>query len=395
MILESDMAPFGPTSGSRITRAASSRHSPQRLLLLALAMTLAPVSAADPVADSADAAQLAPMEESVISTPGQTEPVDGETSRAQYLEISCYDQAGRPDSWLDRTHTYFNRQLCAPAAWFDGFFGDERALEETPVGTFFRLRNELHWDETEDWRMRVRLSANIHLPGASERLRLLITRDEDVRGEFEADSRTETSDNRTRVGIRYNLRDGRRSRFDLDASVRANIGTFNPILRARYRHTRELTDSTLARFTQIGFWEREDGFGVTSRADWEWFRSQETQLRLTSQGTWSEGSDGVEWRYGMVGYRQLDERTAIRSEIGAVGETEPDLATREYFVNFRFRRSFLRPWLFYELQPERAWPLDRNTDERRGDWRFKFTLEVQFENEPARLERESRGRLRL
>jgi hypothetical protein len=315
----------------------------------------------------------------------------GEANRAKLMQISCRDDRNRPDSWLDRTHSYLNERLCEPAAWFDGFFGDDRALEETPVGTFFRLRNELRWDETEGLRDRIRFSANISLPGASHRLRLLLTRDEDVNGEFEQYLPVEDTDKQTRVGVRYNLSERLRSRLDVDATIKASLDAVSPVIRGRYRQVEQLTDNSFGRFTQIVYWQGGDGFGTTSRADWEWFRSYDTQLRLSGQGTWSEESGGLDWRSSVTGFRQLDPRTAIRTELGAIGYTDPRFETDEYFLNFRYRRAFLRPWLFYELQPERAWVLDDESGNRRGDWRFILTLEVQFENEPARKEREERA----
>ncbi|HAR32140.1 MAG TPA: hypothetical protein DCR65_11480, partial [Gammaproteobacteria bacterium] len=93
-------------------------------------------------------------EEDVARGEEEEEP----SQRDELMDVSCRDQEDRPDSWLDRTHSYLNQRLCEPAAWFDGFFGDDRALEETPVGTFFRLRNEVRWDQSEDLRARVRLS---------------------------------------------------------------------------------------------------------------------------------------------------------------------------------------------------------------------------------------------
>lgn len=308
-------------------------------------------------------------------------------ARERLVDLACRDERDRPESWLDRTHSYLNRRLCEPAAWFDGFFGDPRAFEETPVGTFVRLRNELRWDETEDWRYRVRLSANVSLPRVSDRIRLLVSRDEDVRGEFEDDPRVDGSETRTRLGLRFIASDRARSRFDIDGTVRVRFTSLNPIIRGRYRHVRAFADYTQGRYTQILFWEREDGFGTTTRLDYEWLPDRNTQIRWTGQGTFSEATDGVDWRSGLIGFRQLNTRTAIRSELGAFGFTRPSFETEEYFINFRFRRSFLRHWLFYELQPERAWPLDPETGERRGDWRFTFTLEVQFENEHARRER--------
>ncbi|HSH27895.1 MAG TPA: hypothetical protein VK972_09060, partial [Wenzhouxiangella sp.] len=71
----------------------------------------------------------------------------------------------------------------------------------------------------------------------------------------------------------------------------------------------------------------------------------------------------------------------------ARGYTEPRFETEEYFVALRFRRQFLRHWLYYEVQPEHAWPKDFDTGERRSDWRITFTLEIQFENERSRRQR--------
>jgi hypothetical protein len=331
--------------------------------------------------------------ESAETTHGLEEhPTDGEVVRTRLMEISCRDPEARPGSWLDRTHSYLTQRLCEPAAWFDGFFGDERALEETPVGTYFRLRNEARWEEEDGFRVRLRASANIALPGASENLRLLFSRDEDVRGEFEPYLPVEESDKQTRIGLRYNLSEKVMSRLDIDGTVKVSLDSLNPVGRVRYRQAEQFTENSFGRFTQIGFWEAEEGFGTTTRLDWEWFRDYDKQLRFSTQGTWSEEqSNGIDWRYSVTGFRQLNPKTAIRTEIGAFGWSDPSWKTDEYFVNFRYRRSFLRPWLYYELQPEHAWMLDDNRTDRQGDWRFIATLEVQFENAVSREEREQRA----
>lgn len=304
---------------------------------------------------------------------------------AEVIELSCRDDQGRPQSWLDRTHAYLSRKLCEPAAWFDGFFGDPRALEETPVGSFFRLRNSLIWDESEDFGHDARLSANISLPRISDRVRLLISSDDVIGGDANDDDiyRGAGEEDQTRLGLRVPLGDRDNAQFDLDGTVKVNTSGLNPRLRARGRFTRPLTKTTLVRWTQNVFWEREDGFGTSSRADWEWLPDYLTLLRLTGQGRVSEASDGIDWRTALVGFRQLDQRTAIRSEIGGFGRTDPEFEAEEWFVNFRFRRTFLRDWLFYELQPEYAWPLEEKSGRRRSDWRFILTLEIQFEN-PAK-----------
>ncbi|MDT8449282.1 MAG: hypothetical protein RQ847_03830 [Wenzhouxiangellaceae bacterium] len=316
---------------------------------------------------------------------GQSEPADDEdqSERArEVIELSCVDEQGRPESWLDRTHSYLSRKLCEPAAWFDGFFGDPRAYEETPVGSFFRVRNSMVWDQTEDFGHEIRISANISLPRISDRVRLLVSRDESIEGDPDLEDlgRDPDEDSETRLGLRFLLSGMGRTQFDTDFTVKVGSGGLNPRLRGRVRHTRGLTETTLTRWTQTVFWERDEGLGTTSRADWEWLPSQLGLVRLTGRGTVSEESDGIDWRTGLIAFRQLNRKTAIRSELGAFGFTSPGAEAEEVFINFRFRRAFLREWLFYELQPERAWPRDEETGRRRSDWRFIFTLEIQFEN---------------
>ena len=282
-----------------------------------------------------------------------------------------------------------SRKLCEPAAWFDGFFGTPRAAEETPVGSFFRMRNSIIWDEAEGLEHDIRVSANLSLPRISDRVRLLISSADSIDGEGFDDLRGD-EDEQTRLGLRFLLSETGRTQFDLDGTIKVKTSGLNPRVRGRGRHTWGLTDTTLARFTQTVFWERDDGFGTISRADWEWLPNSLTLVRLTGRGRFSETSDGVDWRTGLIGFRQLNRTTAIRSEIGAFGYTRPDFRAEEIFVNFRFRRSFLRDWLFYELQPEYAWPYDEQRGERRSDLRFILTLEVQFEDSASRRERRAR-----
>jgi len=308
-------------------------------------------------------------------------------ARAELIEASCRDAQDRPQSWLDSTHSYFNRQLCEPAAWFDGFFGDPRAFEETPVGTFFRVRNSLEWDQNEGWSAGVRVRANVQLPRASERLRLLITSDDNLSGEFDQRPGTNDDEDQTRLGLRFIASEGARSQLDVDGTVKVASGGLNPRIRARYRNVRGLSEDTLVRATQAVFWERADGFGTTSRLDWEWLPNRDQLLRLTGEGTFSEESDGVDWRTSIIGFQQLTPKTALRAEIGMFGYTRPSFEVEEYFVALRYRRQFLRPWLFYELQPQYAWPLESVGGDRRSDWRFRFTIEIQFENEQSRQRR--------
>ncbi len=299
------------------------------------------------------------------------------------IALSCRDPEGRPESWLDRSHAYMNRRLCEPAAWFDGFFGDPRADEETPVYTFFRWRNEIRWGEGEGTRYRARVFANVRLPRFSERLRLLVSRDEDIRGEFGEPSRREDASlSTTQLGLRYIISDDEFGQYSVEGGFLARF-PITPFVAGRYRYTWPVAEDTQVRWTQTLFWERDDGVGTRTRVDWERLLSQDTMLRWSGGGTFSETSNGVEWDSSLTLFHQMTRSRAVRLETGLFGDTRPDYQLEEYYVNARFRSTFMRPWLFYEIQPEHAWT-DRRGRGRESTWRAMFTLEVQFENVPGR-----------
>lgn len=309
-----------------------------------------------------------------------------EKTEAEQIRAICGGEAAS-DSWIDRSYSYLNEYLCAPAVWFDGFFGDPRSLEENPVNTFVRLRTALGWDQSKGTSGGVQVRANIVLPQISDRVRLLVSRDEDVSGDGLDGLGLEGDDDKTRLGFRFILGQELKGLMDLDATIRVQSGELNPRISTRARYSARPADAVLFRATQTGFWERIEGFGTQSRLDLEWSPKPERLVRWTTRGTFSEASNGVDWESLWTAYQQIDQQTAIRADLGAFGETRPQFETEEFFVSLRLRRQFLRPWLFVEFKPEKAWPLDVLTQKRRSDWRVTTTFEIQFENQPPTYRR--------
>src|SRR5699024_3173415 len=166
------------------------------------------------VAFAAAQADEEPVEQAAEEAEGEEQ--QRKSRRQRLMELSCRDEQGRPESWLDASHSYINQRLCEPAAWFDGFFGDPRTLEENPVGSFIRLRNAGRWDESEGWKYRAGVRANLILPRLSERVRLLVARDEELEGDYPDTGAFDGPENRTRLGLRYIASARARSRLDVD-----------------------------------------------------------------------------------------------------------------------------------------------------------------------------------
>lgn len=302
-----------------------------------------------------------------------------------FTEGPCMGEEGfgGEGNWLDRTHAYLNRQLCQPAVWFDGFFGEERTDEEGYPGTSARVRAGVRWSEDEDFTFPNQFHIDMRLPKATRKLRLILAgRSEDDPTHILPDDPVDTGldedeeDRDGKIELRYNVSDRPRSKFSVEAGLRFDLPP-PPFIRARYRYTYPLGVNTLVRYIQTFFWEDEEGFGETTRIDLDRRLGEPSLLRWSNAGTYSEVSRGVDWGTRLSLYHRLSERTAITYGAGMSGFTEPHTEIEEYEADMRFRKNFFRTWLFYELEPGVRWPRDLDGSYA-PIWGLTLRLEVQF-----------------
>lgn len=94
----------------------------------------------------------------------------------------------------------------------------------------------------------------------------------------------------------------------------------------------------------------------------------------------------MEWATELSLLRELSPRSAITFGGGLAGHTRPDALVDTYRVFTRYRRNFLRPWLFCELEPEITWPRDA-AGAYTSAYAFTFRIEVVFQGTAAMAEK--------
>jgi hypothetical protein len=281
------------------------------------------------------------------------------------------DEGGRSaatgEPWLDRTHQTLAGSLDAFAQSFDSFFGDPRSDEESRARTFLRLSFDTRYREDDGVDVKPSAHADIRLPRFSERVRLIV----EGRSETAQAARTPdegalleprvTDGNRVDIGLRYTFVERSRTNLSLSGGLRLDAPT-DPFVRARYRYLQPLGERSLARVTQNLFWQDDEGFGESTRIDLESRLAPDSLLRWSTSGLFSESSDGWEWRTEGDFFRRLSRRTALNFGVSAEGVTRPSAVVDSYRTHLRFRRNFLRDWLFYEIEPELRWPREEDYD---------------------------------
>jgi hypothetical protein len=198
----------------------------------------------------------------------------------------------------------------------------------------------------------------------SDRLRLAITGEDEVdqpAPSLPEDPGNPGFDRTTRNArlVNTELRYGLIKKADLDLFLGAGFRVVLPpegFVRSRFQYTRPLAELVQLRFGETLFLKNTSGFGETTEIDLERLFDRDTLVRWANAGTVSEEFSGMEWGTELSMIHQLSPRSAITVAAGIYGNTSASAMVGSYKIYNRYRRNFLRSWLFYELEPEVSWP---------------------------------------
>jgi hypothetical protein len=286
-------------------------------------------------------------------------------------------------SFLDTYHTYLEDKMLGPTIWFDNFFGDKRIEDDDPPSSFVRIRLAARYTESEEFKFPVRVRANLVLPKVNRRLRLIafgVSRDEEFEpgpdDSIDSSLPAEENEDRTRLGLRYLVYKSMRDLFHFGGGV--SVGwPMEAYLRMRYSRLMHLGQRNVIRFSETGVWNTLHGASETTRLDLERVLPANITGRLSVFASYLEDESGLHWGAETSFFRQLTTKSALTLDLGAYGVTRPDLIST-YRVASRYRRNFLRPWLFFEIEPEVLFPLAEDNETRRTIGVFTTALECQF-----------------
>lgn len=149
-------------------------------------------------------------------------------------------------------------------------------------------------------------------------------------------------------------------------------------VRSRLQYTYKISDVSLLRCDETLFVKNFDVVGETTEIDLERLLNQKTLLRWATTGTVSSEINGMEWGTELSLIRELSPRSGITFTGGVYGNTSIHDAVQNYRVLARYRRNFLRSWLFYELEPEMSWPM-RADGSFPTNYALSFRIEVVFQ----------------
>ena len=293
----------------------------------------------------------------------------------------------------DQTHNLLERGILRQVVHFDDFFGKANNEQELHTSYLLRWRNSLSLQTGGGVALGTTLRANVELSKISERLQLTVS------GDDKSDSfapslpedpgnpgfdRTFRSARIVNTELRYQLIRTQATDFFLGSGVELILPP-QVFARARFQRYQRIDELSLVRIAETLFAKTPYGVGETTELSFEHSLSPETLLRLANSGTVSQEIKALEWGSELSLLHEFSTSSAVTLTGGIYGNTGFDDWVNNHRVLLRYRRNFLRPWLFYELEPQVTWP--RNPDGSYSrTYAVTLRLEVGFqgaENKPG------------
>lgn len=284
------------------------------------------------------------------------------------------DASGRFLGWLDHQQCVFSGRALVTARWVDDFFGDWHDDEASMMA---RLVFHTSVTESEGMQSKVTLRASATLPNARKRLRLIIT-DETEESQDGQEQRRQlgSEDSRVSAALRWLSydRDGLDSSFDVGLR---GVDPTDVFARYRLRKTWSLTDDSIARLSQTLRYGSDTKERYTPVLDFERALDSRSVLRFSNFYDYRQESsdDGFNWTHGLSLSKALSGSRSFSYGYSIGGRTRPEWRGESHGPWAIYRRPFLRPWLYYEVEPHYTWYRDRDWD---GLVSLLLRVEVQF-----------------
>lgn len=270
------------------------------------------------------------------------------------------DEEGRLIGWMDYQQCVFSGRTLASAIWFDDLFGD---WHDNDAKLMLRAITEVTMAESEGSRFRFRLRASAALPNAKKRLRLVVTddseSDESVAGQ-DVLSQLNSDRDKLSTALRWIPFERAGIQSDFDIGVRG-IAPPDIFVRTRLRKSWNVMRDAAIRFGEtLRYGSETQGSSIT-QLDFEYAASETALARLSSAYEYRQDNHehGMLWGHGISMSHVLGGPRSLGYGFSASGHTKPNWKDDNYGPWVLYRSNFLRPWMFYELEPRVTWYEDK------------------------------------
>ncbi|HUI46993.1 MAG TPA: hypothetical protein VL122_13530 [Nitrospirota bacterium] len=267
--------------------------------------------------------------------------------------------------FFDLLHGELSQQLVDAAAWMDSFFADTSYVKEenhsyvkVRYDIFKEERAKMTFDPAFDLRLALpELERKTHLVFSSEPAQPVNNVNAPVQT---ASERFGQTDQRTlTTAIHYFFRDTEQESFFLRTGIQFSRLSPVIVLEPRYRVLFPYTNWNI-RFTQDVLWRSDTSWQTDTRFDFERLLPSSLFFRTSLDGLWAAQVKGYVYSLSYLLRQPLAPTYALDYEWINTYQTRPEGELTEIDFRVRYRHSFWREWLFFEISPQARLPRTSN-----------------------------------
>lgn len=298
---------------------------------------------------------------------------------------------GTDQAMIDTTQKTVHNIVRGAATRVDGFFGSSELASEASVRQG-RISLGGEYDNYHGFRERLRFKARVRLPAMRERLNLVLGRgdaDELVDGSDDENITSlpgrfnDIDDSDWLFGVGYS-RDGTLTRgWDFGVGIRL-ASPLEPYARATYRWHTSFNDKWLWRVRPRLFWQSDRGYGASLQSILDYHPGEDWLFRFYTLLVGDDRIQGMEWTSKLSAFQKVSDKSAVAYSLYHTGQTGAVVQPSDYGLELRYRREFLREYLFVEFLTYLSWPRELITDERKITPGVGIEFEMQFGDWPGR-----------
>jgi len=297
----------------------------------------------------------APEERKTTETPPaeqQEQPVEPEERKAA-------------PGFFDVLHGGISRGILTTAEWLDSFFLDERAVKEENH-TYVRFRYDVFVEEKSEVSYLPAFDLRLVLPQLRKKTHLVFTSEPAANPSDApapphiAGSQVGPAETRNvTAGIHYFVKTTVEESFVVRTGAVVNLSSPALFLAPRYRLLVPMKPWDF-RFSQELLYRTDTRWKTETQLDFERPLPRELFFRTNVTGIWAEIVPGYHYSLNFSLRHPLSPTHALTYEWNNSYETRPVHELTEVALRIRYRHSYLRDWIFFEIAPQCRYPRDRN-----------------------------------
>lgn len=288
---------------------------------------------------------------------------------------------------VEEMHDAISRRILTSAAWLDTFFCNERSLAEENRSSI-AVRYDFFLEEKSGIASDPRVRMRIVLPQLQKRTHLVFATDPSPQPPAAASTQENATGSRVSSNIPQTVATDQSNvttalQYFLHATPEQNFSvrtglqfhSMRPVLYGAPRYRFFVPYERWAfRFTQELVYRTDTAWQEETRVDLERTLPYLLFFRTTIDGIWLDNKHGYFYSLNMALSRPFGANNAVSFEWTNNFQTRPGQLT-ETALRLRYRHTFWREWLFFEIAPQIRFPRDRNLQITPG---ILFSIETFF-----------------